>query len=339
VKGDLERLRAYDIVLDCTASAVFQMKLERDWGAFAARTPAFASVVIDAQASHCLCVVVPPGASGGIWDSYVMLKERLCRSGMHRSVVDAFYSQHAATRLFQPEPGCSDPTFAASTADVASLASGAVNLAAKSVAPGHNVGVGAAFSANLTAPTVDPRIALPEFRNVPAGTYTVRLSLAILAKARGYVSQNSRLRSPAHETGGLLWGLWDDAVQKIWIFDASGPPPDSRHDPARFVCGIEGTREEHTVRMAASHGVCGFVGHWHTHPDLSPYQSGIDIAAMTTLVSTIGENQKRSIMLIFGRTTSGGGAGVYVYESVSAGATQELISVGVAQIPLETPVA
>jgi len=59
---------------------------------------------------------------------------------------------------------------------------------------------------------------------------------------------------------------------------------------------------------------------------------------MTTLVSAVGENQKRSVMLIFGRSSGAGAAGVYVYESLSTGATQELVSVGLSHIALETPV-
>jgi hypothetical protein len=340
VKADADRLRSYDIVLDCTASAIFQMKLERHWETLGARTPAVASVVIDGQARHCLCVIVPPNASGGIWDSYVALKELLCRGQAHQDLVETFYSERAATRLFQPEPGCSDPTFAASTADVAGLAASALNLTAESIAAGHNVCVGAALSA-IWRGRADGAVCtlLTQFGNVQAGPYTLRIAPAVVAKARAYVRQNSRLRSPAHETGGLLWGLWDDAVQKIWIFDASGPPPDSRHDPAHFVCGVEGTRDEHTRRVATSYGVCGFVGHWHTHPELPPHQSSIDIATMTTLVSTIGQNQKRSVMLIFGRAGDAGAAGVYVYESLSTGASQELISVGLSHIALEMPVA
>jgi integrative and conjugative element protein (TIGR02256 family) len=142
------------------------------------------------------------------------------------------------------------------------------------------------------------------------------------------------MRSHLAETGGLLWGLWDDAVEVIWVFDLSGPPPDSKHDPAHFVCGVKGTREEHDRRMALTSGACGYVGHWHTHPDLASVQSLTDMRSMTELTSTVGQNQRRSLMAIFGRKGQAGSAGIYVYESEHLSAATDLINVGEGQLIL-----
>ena len=78
---DKERLRNYDVVIDCTASSVMQMKLERDWADFSGHTPPFVSLVIDSQAKHCLCVALPKDSAGGIWDAYLSLKNLLCIEG------------------------------------------------------------------------------------------------------------------------------------------------------------------------------------------------------------------------------------------------------------------
>ena len=339
VTENKETLHDYDVVLDCTASTIFQMKLERDWGEFSGHTPPFISLIIDAQASHCLCVISPKDSSGGIWDAYLSLKIRLCIEGDLPALTTAFYSDRAKEMMFQPEPGCSDPTFIGSTADVMDLASGALNIAAGSI-QAKNFSVGIALSApeGTGHSGASNLVELPQFFDTVVGTYRVRMAINVFTQARAWVMQNNRVRSLHHETGGLLWGVWDDAVQVIWIFDLSGPPPDSQHDPAHFLCGVGGTIEEHRQRMARTHGSCGFIGHWHTHPDLPSHQSDMDMKNMATLVSSIGQNKKRSVMLIFGRMNSLATAGVYIYESQSLVGTNELISVGISQIILEEPV-
>lgn len=334
-----ETLQDYDVVLDCTASAIFQMKLERDWGEFSGHTPPFISLIIDAQARHCLCVLSPKDSSGGIWDAYLSLKIWLCIEGGHPALTTAFYSEQAVEKMFQPEPGCSEPTFIGSTADVMALASGALNIAAGSI-QAKNSAVGIALSAPGGTGHSGPSnlLELPQFFDTVVGNYRVRVAKNVFTQARAWVRQNNRVRSLHHETGGLLWGVWDDAVQVIWIFDLSGPPPDSQHNPAHFLCGVEGTIEEHRQRLARTHGSCGFVGHWHTHPNFPSYQSDMDMKNMATLVSSIGQNKKRSVMLIFGRMNSLTTAGVYIYESQSLVGINELISVGTSQIILEEPV-
>ncbi len=124
----------------------------------------------------------------------------------------------------------------------------------------------------------------------------------------------------------------------IWAFEASGPPPDSLHDPGHFVCGIEGTGDEHERRFRRSQGVSGFIGFWHTHPGAASHQSPIDVGGMAELVSRIGQNQKRAMMLIFGQTGGHPSAGVYIYESQSSVGSTDLILVGESQIRLEISV-
>src|SRR5271165_3743978 len=95
---------------------------------FEHRTPSLISVVIDAKAQHCLAVLLRPNSPGGVWDAFVQLKYKLSTSGKNRDVISAFYSEQPLRHLFQPEPGCSDPTFAGSTADVSGLIGGALNI-------------------------------------------------------------------------------------------------------------------------------------------------------------------------------------------------------------------
>lgn len=337
VSRDVARFAEYDVALDCTASNLMQMKLERDWPCFAGRTPPIISMVTDAKAQQGLCVVMARNANGGPWDAYVRLKHRLTTGGRRAEILAAFYDSAALNDLFQPEPGCSDPTFVGSTADSAGIAASALNLAC---AHGLVENKSAAVTFEMPGakqPAVEA-VLLDEMDEYQAGSYRVRIARKVVREARSWVRQNNRLRSPAHETGGLLWGMWDDAVGIIWVFDASGPPSDSRHDPGHFVCGTDGTAAEHKRRFSTSRGTSGFVGFWHTHPQMTSLQSSTDLRGMATLVSAVGENQKRALMLIYGRTGAEPTAGIYVYESHAITESGDYLAVGTTQIVLAAPV-
>jgi hypothetical protein len=334
ITEDPNRFNEYDVVIDCTASHIFQMKLERDWGIFERRTPRIISMIINAHANCCLAVVLNKNSFGGIWDAYIRLKCKISFDESCKKFSKAFYSPDIMKNLFQPEPGCSDPTFIGSMADVASLVSTALNL---SVARLDNMqaSVGFAFSNHtvINGGTLKS-FSIPNAEEIPAGNYRVRISRNMYREARGWIRQNERLRSRDNETGGLIWGLWDDATGVIWVFDISGPPKDSLHDLGHFVCGTDGTIEEHDCRFKRSNGVCGFIGFWHTHPDMSSMQSIIDIGGMSGLVSRLGQNKKRSLMIIFGNRRRQSTAGVYVYESQSGTATSDIVLVSQAQVTL-----
>jgi len=316
------------------------MKLERDWNKFENNTPIIISMVIDAKAERCLSVIINSKSSGGIWDAYVQLKNKVSIQGIQKDTASAFYSNKAVEGLFQPEPGCSDPTFSGSTADMFALVSMALNNGINNIVK-NKIPSGIVFSVH--APSgAKGKIDCFNLREIPevkVGKYRVRINKNIECEARGWVKQNERIRSSSHETGGLLWGLWDDAINVIWLFDISGPPPDSQHEQGYFICGVEGTQDEHNKRIKQSNGTNEFIGLWHTHPDMSSGQSMIDIGSMATLVSSIGHNQKRVVMLIYGESLSQPTANIYIYESHLLGKEKDLVSVGEGQIILEKGVA
>jgi hypothetical protein len=214
-----------------------------------------------------------------------------------------------------------------------------VNIAANQISS-NCPPIGIAFSSHRPdgRPGTCNVIHLPSLDEIIVGQYRIQLDRALLDKARNWVKYNNRIRSPRHETGGLLWGLWDEAINVIWIFDLSGPPVDSAHDPGHFICGIEGTTDEHNHRLSDSRGTGGFIGFWHTHPDMPSGQSRQDIGGMARLVARIGQNQRRALMLIFGRTGEQPTAALYAYESLSVTQATEFISAGLAQFPLDARV-
>jgi hypothetical protein len=312
------------------------MKLERDWSQFEYQTPPFGSLVIDGRATRCIGVILPQNSEAGIWSAYINLKNRLCLDAGNNDIVESFYNTNKAMKdLFQPEPGCSDPTFVGSTADIVSLVSTGLNQIVGRL-PNNTVPIGVAFSSHNCSTAGSLKIIKPpESTEVLVGQYRVRICKSVFTESRAWVKQNNRVRTQHHETGGLLWGLWDDAIGVIWIFDASGPPPDSIHDPGHFICGVEGTAEEHEKRIKQSFGTNGFVGFWHTHPNMASSQSLKDIFEMTKLVAHFGQNQKRSIMMIFGRIAKDPTVGIYIYENVLQEHSSERISVAEAQIVME----
>lgn len=341
--NDLARFRGYDLVIDCTASALFQMKLERDWGKLGNESPPIFSVVIDAGAQYGLSVIVPQRFGGGVWDAYMALKTKVTSGAQYHDVAYAFYSDRLTQRLVQPEPGCSDPTFFGSMSDVVPIALNALNAAAtalSNVGKNQTTALGAVIVPHYGDEATRSAINMPldSAQTLQCGGFRVRISSRIITLATSWVKQNNRLRGAQFETGGLLWGLWDNATMTIWINDLSGPPPDSQHQPAHFLCGVEGTKEDHERRIKRSFGSSGFVGHWHTHPGAQPVSSIVDISGMTNLVSHLGQNQIQSIMLIFGRVEGKPYGGLYAYQSQSADGKRDFITVGQAIFPLKESV-
>ena len=281
---------------------------------------------------------MPKHSAGGIWDAYLQLQRQLCVAGTNRDILDAFYSDKASKFLFQPEPGCSEPTFVGSTADVMSLASSAINIASGELESQSPTGIAFSMPRGKSERLQVDVLPLDVFQEINVGHYRLRIATGVIREARGWVQSNNRLRSPQHETGGLVWGLWDDAVEIVWLFDTSGPPLDSKHEPERFVCGVDGTAEEHRRRCAHTRGLTGFVGMWHTHPGMPPQQSLVDIGGMSGMVSSVGQNQRRALMLIFGRDKSNTIAGLYIYESEGlADKAVDLVSVATGQFTLDEP--
>lgn len=331
-------IREYDLVVDCTASAILQMKLERDWRLLRGKMPRYVALGVDHRSENGIAIDLPRGSPYGPWVASILLKQAICADRRAVGLAEAFYTERALASLFQPEPGCSDPTFAGSAADAMAMVGQFLNA------------VGAQGDTKLAAGYLFPnpagRTLLRQFRAVPltglarldTKGYQVLVAPTVFRGVRHFIADNSRKRSRRHETGGLLWGYWDDAAEVVVVTDASGPPPDSRHHATHFICGHRGTRAEHERRTRRSREAEGFVGLWHTHPAMNPDQSNVDILGMSGLVAGIGQNQRRALMAIFGDRDGRDELGVYIYESAVALSIGEKIDINEAHLPLQDPV-
>lgn len=109
------------------------------------------------------------------------------------------------------------------------------------------------------------RAMVPAFERVPLDastldTWAVHLSSTARTKIEADVA-----RYPTVETGGVLWGLVDEALGRIYVMDVIPAPPDSKRSPSLFVLGTEGLKEALRSRSRRSHGYFYDVGTWHSH--------------------------------------------------------------------------
>ena len=137
-----------DIVIDATASDLVRRRLEIVWQS-TSRTP-IASLMWDRTAARLITAVVEPGFSGGTWDVLRKAKLATLRDAAFIGYADAFFPSEMNERPFQPEPGCSEPTFIGSSADSAALAAIGLNTIAEHLL---NVKLGAAISSLFSQPT------------------------------------------------------------------------------------------------------------------------------------------------------------------------------------------
>ncbi|MDC1142107.1 ThiF family adenylyltransferase [Planctomycetota bacterium] len=307
----------YDLVIDCTASESFQMRLERDWGANKKVLPAIASVVVDASASSTLVVCNRAGSQYGIASSYRLLKRKLSAELPVSTAMDNFYSDKGVERMFQPEPGCSDPTFRGSMADVVSLASVSIGKICTWLKSGEwSAGYYADLSHSQIPASENRKYMLDTCLDTDIGNYQVKISSRVIDEMKQSIQVNASSRGADIETGGLLLGNWNDATGVVWIDLASPPPKDSKHSEGGFECGTEDTLELHRKHLEQTSGATGYIGMWHTHPNSPPDESLIDVFGMVSMVSRDMHNQRKGVMMIVGTPNSKPEARVYLYESI-----------------------
>ena len=311
-----------DFVIDATANRAVLAKIEDARRAGALRVP-IASASVDALAARGLVLYAAPDHSGGPYDLSRRVKLAVTASPALRHVAEAFFPEEPSSRLFQPEPGCSDPTFVGSAADANALAATLLNALAVQLAEAESTGQRAAAVA-VTQPHVPvPTGQRRSLRICPAPDlvladgfegYEVRLSAPAWADTQAWIRHSARVRGPLDETGGLLFGQVDDVLRVVWVSEVSGPPPDSKHSRALFVCGTEGTAQMNAAKRARSRGSVGFVGMWHSHPVSSPTPSPTDNHGTDTLFRHTAPSPRQSLLLIVGYAMSDPVPAAYLYQ-------------------------
>lgn len=290
-----------DIIVDCTASnlvhTAFEMYRQND---NQVRVP-IVSMIVDGVCQKGVMVQLSKNFTGGILDGYRKGLLLACDDHGMKPFVDAFYpgSDQQKRPIFQPEPGCSDPTFIGSSSDSAALASLMLEIATTALS--HNKQSNVWF-VSKSIDEKSSRISLPipqDYLTVDKiSGYEVRIAHAAWNQIQAETRRNKRTNGPEIETGGLLFGQRDDVLKIVWIDSATEPPPDSELSENHFLCGVEGTKKLSAYKKKQTKGLSKCIGTWHTHPKSAPFPSTIDFNGMAQILLSDDFPRKKSLLLI-----------------------------------------
>lgn len=298
-----------DLVIDTTGSEAVLSKLEvRRKEIAQGRRPMIAAMVIGHEAQNGLAVVADHRHTGGPYDLSRRAKIWVCSHPELRHFADEFWPT-ARRKPFQPEPGCSEPTFVGSAADVGALAGLLFNNVAEMLR--DDSASGKVRFVSLPRPAVDrPALVAAAWSgdivvHDPHAGYEVRISSESFEELRAWVNRSARTAGPETETGGYLFGERDEASNTLWISEVSGPPPDSEASPDAFVCGVEGVDVLITEKRERTRGSVRLVGIWHAHPEGAPLPSSTDIQGIARVIADSWAPSARALMMIVGYTADG----------------------------------
>ena len=292
-----------DIVFDATASRAVLAKLEWTRKIHFQRVP-IASLVLGPRAEKGMVLVTGAGHSGGPFDVCRSAKLRLLRDRRGQTFLEDFFPESPA-RPFQPEPGCSEPTFVGSYSDVATLTHMMLNAVPDilgSIGPSEAEArfYGALLDQQNSVTYLSYRIGGRLLSVDPANTFEIRISQNAWLQMQRHVDHSAWHFGQRVETGGIILGERDETLKIMWVDEFSPPPSDSTLTPTEFICGTRGTAQLHAKRDRESCGSIRYIGMWHTHPESLPVPSLTDLLAVSKLHSETGGQFAHSLMVIIG---------------------------------------
>ncbi len=298
-----------DIIIDCTASKKVLRKLDsllikenlhKD----------IISFVIDSIAERGMIVYRSKKSTVGVVDLIRRSKLHLSESNdIHW--LPYFYpsEENISRKLFQPEPGCSDPTFSGSEADLCALTGLMTNSISRSLIQNSVESKSIFISQNIFNSETNKylEISFQDHHNDlvildPVNGYKIYLQSDTIEKIKNILEKENSNRKKYFETGGLIFGEWDDLNKVVYIDDVSEPPKDSIASENDFECGILGNKELNDSRKNKYGGSSYFVGLWHSHPFGSPQYSQKDKLSMKLVVTDLCP--PKSLLLIIAYTQS-----------------------------------
>lgn len=286
-----------DVVIDATASLRVRTKLESILKESVSQIPV-ASVMVSANVQHAVAVTIPAGFRAGPLDVLRRLGLAAMKRDWLSDWVKAFWMSDNLQGLRQPEPGCSDPTFFGSHADVAALSARALNIFAKAFAEKGREASGFLFSQI-------PEHREHHFKFHPDIRWTAdgldfRMSQHAWRDMTGWIRTGARERSINHETGGLLFGYFDETLDIVWINNVSGPLQDSKFSEEHFICGTNGIEDLCKSYKEQTHEIVCCIGTWHSHPTSAAKPSAMDHKAIDSIFTGAHGDGFHQLMIIVG---------------------------------------
>ena len=303
-----------ELLIDATASRRVAMIIDQHLSNDGPQDFAIASVGNDSVAGRGLITFTPPGARYGPTDllhrAYLVLCEEKSTDWL-----ESFWPPKTDENWFEPEPGCSSPTFHGSGGQTMSLAGSMLTETARLLSGETSpsvVGIVPFFSG-------EPDFH-QSFEEHPRGTCPITGNdVRFLPPATLSIEQAIEALDREMETGGVLFGFRDDYLKIVWVVAATGPPVDSCASPTSFVCGVDGIADEVEEWQSKTHGLVGFVGTWHSHPISSPTPSVTDLEAMRDLLTQSGSPMHRLLLTIVGYSSDTPELGTFVFRRDSSG--------------------
>lgn len=289
----------FDLIIDATASRRVSHRLEQDLREKLIGAPLL-TFSIDASAEFGSVFVRMPKFAGGPIRLSREAKMKAVEHNRHYPVISAFWPTEQQ-EIFLPEPGCSDPTFVGSHADVAALSASMLNLGLRRLQELDDTQSGAELFAGpwnrhggqSISLTLDSPAIIRDERH----SFEVAFSDKAQAGIAAEISRIARDKDSTVETGGLIFGEIDEMHQHVLVDSVSGPPPDSVASADKFLCGTSGTAELNRLKAFTTLGSSKFIGIWHTHPISSGNPSNDDFDAMVQLLH-LEEAPPRYILMI-----------------------------------------
>ncbi len=299
-----------DLIVDATANRGVSARIEWLRRGQPGRWPPVLTVGVGHACERAVGALALPQASGAGTDILYALADQAFQDSGLRDVAEDLFTEPDLEHIFQPEIGCSEPTFTGSDPEVAAAAGLLFTWALRVLsdqAARRPVPAKSLFLARLPG---DPSRSAHVYLDWPndllaedeQSGYQLRIRSRALDRMRAEAQFTARRFPPSWETGGLLFGYIDDACRVAWVTDVAGPTADSVRGDHTFRLGPAGVAGLIERRYRASGGRVRFLGIWHTHPGLAPEPSSLDIQAMASVLDRTppGRVPRRIVHVIAG---------------------------------------
>ena len=310
-------LSQFDVVFDLTASLQIRTRLEEICCGLEKKA-VLASMMVSARAEFAALAIAGPNYSGATLD----ILRRLGLSAMNRGNLEvykkAFWSPEFGKGTFQPEPGCSAPTFVGSSADISSLSAKMLNKCGSILKEGSSNNAEGCLFANDNINIRDYRFTYESDIQIKTENgLDIRVSKHVWRDMSAWIKAGARDRGGEIETGGLLFGELNEASKTLWISEVIGPPSDSEFSQTEFTCGTCDTVKLNEEKRNRTQGVVQYIGTWHSHPVSSGIPSEKDWEAIGKIFAANLTQAPIQIMMIVGQASKEPEIGAYVFERSS----------------------